>query len=131
MGLAVAEHEAAAVQEHQHPLGAVGDVEPARHAVGVQVLDPVDVLAGLQGGRRPGVAAHRGQVGRPEAGVADRGGVLRDREGGHGLRVQRHPPSLASSSSTTDGSSLVNTGVGLATGVPTVTGRRSQAGTPE
>src|SRR5699024_12075780 len=38
--------------------------------------------------------------------------------------------SRSSSSSTTDSSSLVNTGAGLAIGVPTPTGRVSQAGTP-
>ena len=42
-----------------------------------------------------------------------------------------HASSLASSSSTIAGSSLVKIGVGLATGAPTVIGCRSHAGVPE
>ena len=43
-------------------------------------------------------------------------------------RDPHSPARRARSSSTTDGSSLVKIGDGLATGVPTTTGRRSQAG---
>ena len=54
VGVDVAEHEAAAVQEHARAPRprTVGDVEPAGHAVGVDVLDPVDRLLAASA-RRP------------------------------------------------------------------------------
>ena len=54
---------------------------------------------------------------------------------GRGAHDQTGDPheaaSRARSSSTTDGSSLVNTGVGLSTFAPTATGADSQRGVPE
>ena len=90
-------------------LAVAGDVE-----VGVVVHDRDRQRVG--GRRRPVIAA------RP-AGIVS--GTVTGR-----LR-RRHRPSRASSSSTTDGSSLVKTGVGLATGVADLTGRDSQRGVAE
>ena len=132
VGVEVAEDEAAAVQEQQRGRRAGGDVEPAGHAVGVDVLDPVDRLA------RPRAAACRGRVARirassagPNPGSVTLGTSRPQRERRHRLRVQASLPgrrSRASSSSTTDGSSLVNTGAGLSTGVPTSPGVGATAG---
>ena len=82
-----------------------------------------------------GVIDERAVVDRLVALLAQPAGqVLLELEAGVvGAEVHAHtgslvsvPTSRASSSSTTAGSSLVNTGVGFATGVPTATGRRSQ-----
>ena len=131
MGVQVPEGEAAAVQEHQSGRRPGGDEEPARHPVGVDVLDPVDGLVLLGRGRHPLRPAHRGHVVGAEAGVLDARPDAPQLQGVHRLRVEAHSCSRASSSSTTDGSSFVNTGAGLATGVPATTGRRRHAGMPE
>ena len=136
MRLHLAEHETASVQEHDRAFRPVGDVEPAGHAVGVHVLDPVDGLLELQGGRGQRLGPPRGDVGRPEARILDAGPLRPQLQRCDGLRVQGHASawgaaSRASSSSTTDGSSLVNTGTGFSTFVPGTIGLRSQAGKPE
>ncbi len=109
----------------------LGKVEPAGDPVGVHVLDVSHRLLDLLGSDGELLGPPRGGVLRAEAGVAwgrDRGQL---RQGRLGLRVEGHQPRRASSSSTTEGSSLVKIGDGFSTGVPTSTGRRSQAGVPE
>ncbi len=80
---------------------------------------------------RPRVARGRADV---EVGVVvddrQRQGVRQRGELGALAHEADSPRRRASSSSTTDGSSLVNTGVGGPTGVPATTGTDSQRGKP-
>ena len=127
VGLEVAEDEPAAVQvdQRRQRLVRVGPdraQQPARHPTGVDVGDRGDVLLRLGQPVLTGGRAPRADAGHVEG--VDRRPLRPLRERGGGLGVEAHEPDpalasrRASSSSTTEGSSLVKTGVGLPTGVP-------------
>ncbi len=78
-----------------------------------------------QGLRHDG-PAHGGRAARVGPGQRERDAL----DLGHPTSLAPQP-SRASSSSTTEGSSLVKTGVGFGTFCPTVTGRDSQRGVAE
>ena len=114
----VVEDEAAAVQVHEHAWpGTVGPVEPhgtpsaSRSCTSATGTRGSASASSRASRRAPSMSSRARRPGSPLPSTRRRAG----------LRVQRVShrwPSRASSSSTTAGSSLVNTGVGLATGVP-------------